>query len=116
MRLVLICGGRGTRLGERNRDGAPKAMLPIHGLPLAEHLWRQVEGLSDVPPIVIHSAADSHAPAWASRRLPQPILCPQLHPDGVANAVALALPHLEAPALFLLGDVVLRGVFPARFP
>lgn len=116
MRLVLICGGRGTRLGSLNPDRIPKALLSVHGLPLAEYLWRQFQHLSDEPPIVIHAADDCHAPAWARARLPDPVLCPQSRPDGVANAFALALPHLDAPALFLLGDLILKGTFPAEFP
>ncbi len=116
MRLVLICGGRGTRLGPRNPEGLPKALLPIHSRPLAEHLWRQFEARSDAPPIVVHAADDTRAPEWARTRLPNPVLCPQSRPDGVANAFALALPHLDAPALFLLGDVVLKGDFPSVFP
>jgi glucose-1-phosphate thymidylyltransferase len=65
---------------------------------------------------VVHAADDSQAPAWARTHLPDPVLCPQSRPDGVANAFALALPHLDAPALFLLGDVILRGSFPTVFP
>jgi glucose-1-phosphate thymidylyltransferase len=116
VRLVLICGGRGTRLGALNPDRIPKALLPIHGIPLAEYLWLQFQDLSDAPPIVIHAADDARAPAWARARLPDPVLCPQPRPDGVANACSLALPHLDAPALFLLGDVILKGTFPAVFP
>lgn len=116
MQLVLVCGGSGTRLGALNPGRIPKAMFPIHGVPLVEHLWRRFGPLSDAPPILVYAATDPSAPAWARARLPRAILCPQERPDGVANALALARPLLDGPALFLLGDVVLEGAFPKAFP
>jgi glucose-1-phosphate thymidylyltransferase len=37
-------------------------------------------------------------------------------PDGVANAVRLALPHLIGPALVVLGDIVLDGALACPPP
>ncbi|VTR95694.1 glucose-1-phosphate thymidylyltransferase : UTP-glucose-1-phosphate uridylyltransferase OS=Natronococcus amylolyticus DSM 10524 GN=C491_18309 PE=4 SV=1 [Gemmata massiliana] len=91
-------------------------MFPINGRPLAEHLWRQFRALSSSPPIVIHSADDRSAVEWGTALKGGAILCPQEAPDGVANAVALARPHLTGPALVLLGDVVLAGTFPGPWP
>lgn len=116
LQLVLICGGRGTRLGDLNPQRRPKAMFPINGRPLAEHLWRRFRHLSTTPPIVVHSAADRSAPDWAATLEGGAILCPQAHPDGVANAFALTAEHLSGPALFLLGDVILAGAFEEPWP
>ncbi len=116
LQVVLICGGRGTRLGNLNPQRRPKAMLPINGLPLAEHLWRRFRRLTRSRPIIVHSADDPSAPQWAAALAGGAILCPQQVPDGVANAFALAEPHLSGPALFLLGDVVLAGDFASPWP
>jgi dTDP-glucose pyrophosphorylase len=116
MQVVLICGGRGTRLGSLNPNRQPKAMLPIHGAPLVSHLWRRHQALTSVKPIVIHSASDASIPGWARSLEGGATLCPQVVPDGVANAFALAAPHLTGPALFLLGDVILQGGFEDPWP
>jgi glucose-1-phosphate thymidylyltransferase len=116
IQIVLICGGRGTRLGELNPDRRPKAMLLIHGESLVSHLWRRYRALTSTSPIVIHSASDTSVPEWAKTLDEGAILCPQATPDGVANAFALAAPHLAGPALFLLGDVILHGGFAGPWP
>lgn len=114
--LVLICGGRGTRLGSLNPDRRPKAMLPINGAPLVDHLWRRHRGLTAARPIVVHAGHDTSISGWAGALEGGATLCPQAAPDGVANAFALAVPHLTGPALFLLGDVILHGGFAGPWP
>ena len=116
IQIVLICGGRGTRLGRLNPEGRPKAMLPINGTPLVSHLWRRHRRLTSAPPIIVHAASDTSIPKFAESLAGGTILCPQVTPDGVANAFALAAPHLTGPALFLLGDVVLHGGFASPWP
>ena len=116
LQVVLICGGRGTRLGDLNPLRRPKAMFPINGLPLAEHLWHRFRPLTRSRPIIVHSADDPSAPEWGAALEGGAVLCPQQVPDGVANAFALAEPHLSGPALFLLGDVVLAGAFAFPLP
>jgi glucose-1-phosphate thymidylyltransferase len=49
-------------------------------------------------------------------RIPAAIVVTQSEPDGVANAVRLALPHLTGPALVVLGDIVIDGELAARPP
>ena len=44
------------------------------------------------------------------------IIIEQARPDGVANAILLAAPHLLGQALVLLGDVVLEGTFSQPLP
>ena len=36
---VILCGGKGTRLGERSRD-LPKPMVPVGGVPVLDHIMR----------------------------------------------------------------------------
>jgi glucose-1-phosphate thymidylyltransferase len=45
LRALLLAGGYGTRLGALGREG-PKALLPLGGRPLADHL---LSGLRSVP-------------------------------------------------------------------
>jgi glucose-1-phosphate thymidylyltransferase len=117
MQLVLICGGRGTRLPGRTA-GLPKSMVDVGGLPLAARLWRQLapHHTSAAPPVIVAAAGDPHVPAFAAAHAPEARVVVQAAPDGVANAVRLALPHLGGPALVVLGDVVLAGDLAAPAP
>lgn len=49
MKSILLCAGRGTRLGELTRD-RPKALLDVGGKPLIAHSldWLAREGVTDV--------------------------------------------------------------------
>ncbi len=116
LQIVLLCGGRGTRIGPANPESLPKPLLPVHGLPLVEHLWRGYRHLTASPPIVVHAAADRLVPAWASALDGGWVSCPQATPAGSADAAASVAPLLHGPALILLGDIALRGEFPEVFP
>jgi NDP-sugar pyrophosphorylase family protein len=116
LQIVLLCGGRGTRLGPANPDSRPKPLLPVHGIPLVEYLWRGYRHLTASPPIVVHAAADRLIPAWASSLEEGWVSCPQAKPAGSADAAASVASLLHGPALILLGDIALRGEFPEVFP
>jgi len=49
MKAIILCAGRGTRLGELTRD-LPKPMLPLDGTPVLEHMLRHLraQGVVDV--------------------------------------------------------------------
>ncbi|MBA3463676.1 MAG: NTP transferase domain-containing protein [Deltaproteobacteria bacterium] len=115
--LVLICGGRGTRWPGR-QPGVPKSMVELAGEPIVARLWRQLRALhtSSAPPIVVVAAGDVMVPAFVTETIPSAIVVTQSRPDGVANAVRLALPHLSGPALVVLGDIVLDGELSAPPP
>jgi len=104
--LVLICGGRGMRWPGR---GVPKSMIELAGEPLVGRLWRQLRGLCDGTPVIVAAAGDPTVPAFAAANIPAATVVSQAAPDGVANAVHLALPHLAGPALVVLGDIVIDG-------
>lgn len=108
--LVFICGGRGTRFPGRPA-GAPKSMIELGGEPLLGRLWRQLapRHTSPAPPVLVAAAGDDRVPRFAAARAPSARVIVQAEPDGVANAVLLALPHLEGPALVVLADIVLDG-------
>jgi dTDP-glucose pyrophosphorylase len=115
--VVMICGGRGTRWPGR-RPGVPKSMVELAGEPIVARLWRQLRSLhtSSAPPIFVVAAGDPMVPAYVAAQVPSAIVVTQSTPDGVANAVRLALPHLTGPALVALGDIVLDGELAAPPP
>lgn len=115
--LVVICGGRGTRWPGR-QPGVPKAMVELAGEPIVARLWRQLRALhtSSSPPIFVVAAGDPMVPAFVAAQIPSATVVVQGAPDGVANAVRLALPHLTGPALVALGDIVLDGELAAPPP
>ncbi|MCW5808928.1 MAG: NTP transferase domain-containing protein [Deltaproteobacteria bacterium] len=115
--VVLICGGRGTRWPGRPA-GVPKSMMTLGGERLAGRLWRQLRRLhtSAAPPVVVCAAGSAVVHAFASAAMPSAIVVEQAAPDGVANAIRLALPHLRGDALVVLGDVVLDGALAAPPP
>jgi dTDP-glucose pyrophosphorylase len=117
MQPVFICGGRGTRLGAVGAGArGPKSLLPVGGVPLLERLVATFTALAPGRPVFVHAAGDAGVPAWVSERASGAALVAQPEPDGVASAVLLALPHLEGPALVVLGDLFIAGAFDAPWP
>jgi dTDP-glucose pyrophosphorylase len=112
--LVLICGGKGTRLRGDSASTLPKSLTEIAGEPIVSRLIRQFEALHTAGPgpIVIVAQGDELTPKLIRELLgSRAVVVEQAKPDGVANAILLALPHLIGNALVFLGDIVLEGVF-----
>jgi UDP-N-acetylglucosamine diphosphorylase / glucose-1-phosphate thymidylyltransferase / UDP-N-acetylgalactosamine diphosphorylase / glucosamine-1-phosphate N-acetyltransferase / galactosamine-1-phosphate N-acetyltransferase len=117
--LVLICGGRGTRLRTDSAATLPKSMTEIAGEPIVRRLIRQFQPLHSAGPgpIVIVAQGDELTPGLVREQLgSRAVIVEQAKPDGVANAILLAAPHLLDQALVLLGDVVLEGTFSHPLP
>lgn len=117
LQLVVICGGRGTRLAG-NAAGACKSMLDVAGEPLIGHLLRSLGSLhrSSAPLILLAAAEDTSVPAFVATTHPETVVVRQMVPDGVANAIQLTAPHVRDHALVVLGDLVLDGRFHTPFP
>lgn len=90
-------------------------MVELAGEPIVARLWRQLRRhhTSSSPPIFVVAAGDPMVPAFVAAQIPSATVVTQSKPDGVANAVRLALPHLTGPALVALGDIVLDGELAA---
>jgi glucose-1-phosphate thymidylyltransferase len=117
--LIFICGGRGTRLRGSDGAGVPKSLTEVGGEPIARRLIRQFEPLhTDGPgPIVIVAEGDELTAGVVRDALgSRVIIVEQEKPDGVANAILLAAPHLVSDALVFLGDIVLQGAFSSPMP
>lgn len=103
MEAIILCGGKGTRLGNLTED-IPKPMLPINGKPFLEY---QVEKLlmSGVKKIIfscgykwekIHSYFGNHDYF---------VYVTEDKPLGTAGAVRNCLDHIEGPNVLIVnGD------------
>jgi dTDP-glucose pyrophosphorylase len=112
--LVFICGGKGTRLRSDSTSTLPKSLTEIAGESIIGRLIRQFQDLhtGGPGPIVIVAQGDELTPNVIRASLGmRPVIVEQEKPDGVANAILLALPHLVGNALIFLGDIVLEGAF-----
>ena len=108
--LVILAGGKGTRLKDRLGD-LPKPMIPIAGKPLLEH---QVElakkyGFTDLL-FFVHYRADliqeyfGHGEKWdvTITYLIEP------EPLGTAGAVLTGFKHLADRFLVMYGDTMVN--------
>jgi glucose-1-phosphate thymidylyltransferase len=117
--LVLICGGRGTRLRADSAATLPKSMTEIAGEPIVRRLIRQFQPLHSAGPgpVVIVAQGDELTSRLVREQLgSRAVIIEQAKPDGVANAILLAAPHILDQALVFLGDVVLEGTFSEPLP
>ncbi len=117
--LVFICGGKGTRLRGSSASGLPKSLTEVDGDPIVTRLVKNSLHLhtSASPPVFIVAQGDELTPAVIRDLLgSKAVIVAQPSPDGVANAILLALPHLTAQALVFLGDIVLKGEFSHPLP
>lgn len=118
MQLVFICGGRGTRLGERKPSGVPKSMIALGAEPLVGRLMRQLlpYHAASAPPVFVVAGDDEHVARFARARCPGAAIVRQAAPDGVANAMLCARHLVRGPALVVLGDLVLDGRLVEPWP
>ena len=101
---LILAAGKGTRL----RSALPKALQPVLGIPLLEHVLRAVSACGAAPlTVVIGHAADAVEAAFAGRGLRFVRQQPQL---GTGHAVIAARDGLAArpgPLLVVNGDQAL---------
>ncbi len=123
MKLLLLCAGFGTRLGAV-AQGRPKALLPIAGKPLVEHL---VDGLVDTGDIdgihvVTNALFAGQFEAWAETLRRRGLSVETLNDGATENenrlgavrdlALCVERHALEGPLLVAAGDNLFD--FPLR--
>jgi len=94
-------------------------MTEVAGEPIVQRLIRQFQALHSAGPgpVVIVAQGDEHTPKLVRDRLgSRAVIVEQAKPDGVANAILLAAPHILDQAFIFLGDVVLEGSFSEPLP
>lgn len=115
MQLVILAGGKGTRLAEilRQPDGTllPKPLVPVAGIPLLE---RQIThaisyGVTDVLILVSHKASDIEEFCKNKSNFGINIqFVNDGEPRGTAGALLAALPLLEDTFMVMYGDTLLN--------
>ena len=111
MQLVLLCGGKGTRL--RPFHQGPKSLVRLGNATLLARLIDTFlpHHRSSQPPIAIVDHNDALTPDAVGMKLRDARIVRQPRPDGVANALLLAEPILDDVILAVLGDLVVEGRF-----
>lgn len=110
MQLVVVAGGKGTRLKDRLGD-LPKPMVNIGGKPLLEHLISLAarHGILDVLILTGYGAASiedyfGKGDRWRVRIRYRR----EEHPLGTAGAVLEAFDDLESTFLLMYGDTMMN--------
>jgi bifunctional UDP-N-acetylglucosamine pyrophosphorylase/glucosamine-1-phosphate N-acetyltransferase len=100
MRIVILAGGKGTRMGQP----FPKALTPVSGRPILEHLLDTISesGIDSRPVVVIGHQGEQIKEAIGDR-CEYAVQTEQL---GTGHAVSIAKPVLEGAedVLVLYGD------------
>lgn len=110
MQLVIIAGGKGTRLRERLGD-LPKPMAEVGGRPLLEHqiLLARQHGIEDV--VILTGYGAGHIRSFigdGSRWGARVRYCEEAGPLGTAGAALAALDQLAESFLVMYGDTMLN--------
>lgn len=105
--VVVLCGGRGTRLGVLTAS-TPKPLLPVAGVPFLLHrlLALRQEGVACVFLAVHYLAEQFHAFAERyARELPGLSVIEERTPLGTGGALRHAARHVRSPVFIVLnGD------------
>jgi len=110
MKVVILCGGLGTRLGELTR-GLPKPMIPIGGRPYLERVIESFaeRGLRELVLLTGHraEAIEEHF-GDGSRFGVSIVYSREAEPLGTGGALREARHHIDSRFLLTFGDVLRR--------
>jgi len=112
--LVILAGGKGTRLGER-LGGLPKPLVDICGMPLLERqiLLAKKYGFTHVLVLVNHAAEQIAAYCAAKANWGLELQCvDDGEPRGTAGAALAAFDLLAPEFLLMYGDTMLEVDLP----
>lgn len=113
MKCAIICGGRGTRLGQ-HAGALPKALAPFGGRPLLDHLI-EVSVAAGVRDIVLLTGHLSHLveqyAELCSARDARLAIVREDEPLGTAGAIKAIAPRLggDDHLLVLYGDIMISS-------
>lgn len=110
MQLVIIAGGKGTRLQELS-GGLPKPMIDVGGKPLLEHqiLLGRKYGIRDV--LLLTGYGAEHIERYfETHPIAETRICSirETQPLGTAGALLNAFDQLQDTFLLLCGDILLN--------
>lgn len=106
--VVLVCGGRGTRLAATLGD-LPKVLAPIAGRPLLDHLFADLASLGDADVLLLAGHGGEEVAAAAQRLAPANLHVETLieeRPMGTAGALHGAAQRLQKRFILACGDIL----------
>src|SRR5512147_2802307 len=92
---VILSAGAGSRLGELGRRHS-KAMLPVAGRPLIDWSIERLRAAGVDRLVVVGHVSDADLEVFLHSSHPDVILVRQGERRGIADALRLALPSVEA--------------------
>lgn len=109
--IAILCGGKGTRMRSVLGD-LPKALAPINGKPLLEHLLEYLRQFGAKRIILCVGVGATQIEEWRNRydTSLEIIFSFSLEPKGEVEAINQAIEHLKKPCCLVLnGDTLLKG-------
>ncbi len=103
---VILAVGRGTRLGPLTKD-RPRAMLPVLGKPVAVRIMDRLKEAGISRFIVVTGEHEGAVVAYLNTSWTpdvKPTFVLQIEPRGIAHALSLAAPHINAPFVLASTD------------
>jgi len=110
MQAVILAGGMGTRLADVLDPGIPKSMAPLLGVPLLQHLVKQLrrQAIVDILFLVHHRAEAIRNHFGDGSNFSVNInYIEETSPRGTAGALVDALLHLKEEFLVIYGDTLI---------
>ena len=107
MKVVVLCGGKGTRLGMKDR---PKPMVPVAGTPLLEHLVRGAKSSGFTDFVFLNGHLAEVIEAYFGNGTAFGVHIEHVRESGAlgtAGAVRDAKHLLNEPFIVLYGDVLI---------
>lgn len=103
---VIMCGGRGRRLGPLG-EVVHKALLPVAGAPVVEHVLREIAdaGVREVWVIVNHLASQLKGFIGNGTRFGLCVRYKHSEADGTAGALATLADNLHGPFVYCHANV-----------
>ena len=108
MKAVILCAGRGTRLGDLTKD-LPKPMVPINGKPLLEYTiqYLSVQGFKEIAINLYHKPEKVKEYFGDGNRFDVRIdYLREQSPLGTAGALGFLKPHPSTSFVVSNGDVI----------
>lgn len=110
MKVVLLCAGYGTRLSPLT-DKVPKALLPIGGRPLLDHVVERIPGRVDGIVVVVNHRFFGLFEEWRAR-LGRPVMLVDngtvsvRESPGALKDLSLGLAAVDDDVIVLAGDTL----------
>lgn len=111
--VIILCGGKGTRLAPIIGDRTPKCLAPVNGKPFLEYLIEKIPEDSRI----ILATGHLHQAVWSwlryRKKSPHFIDAPYCGEDGVYPSVRRAVQHCTSESVLLMnGDTIFDGHLP----